>query len=273
MIYILGAMIIFVCVKSVPDTETKIRLKAGDEGQALDTSQIQWIMNPYDEFAVEEALQFRAKHGQGAKVVALSLGPKERATEVLRTALAMGADEGVCIESETFLDSAGTATGLAAAIQAIEPNRENWGWIYTGKVAIDTNQGVGAQMLAACLQLPHVNGIMKSDYTEKGVVVEREGDEGKRWVLQVPCPAVLGATKGLNAPRYVSLPGIMKAKKKPISYKSLEALGFTQEKGQQVRFVDFQLPPTRPAVKMIEGDTSQQVTRLVELLRDEAKVL
>jgi electron transfer flavoprotein beta subunit len=256
-------MNIFVCVKQVPDTETKMKL--GAEG--LDITGVKWILNPYDAHAVEEALKIKAAH-PAAVVHVITLGPKARVTEVLVTALAMGADEGILIDSPASMDTALTARALAKAIQTVgQPNL-----VLTGKLAIDDNQSAVPQMLAEFLAIPHVNGVSKLEFTPENVIAEREIEGGAKEVFRVALPCLIGATKGLNNPRYPSLPGIMKAKKKVLKEFNLEALGINSGEPKTI-YSNFQLPPDRPAAKMMSGDSLAQVKELSRLLREEAKVI
>lgn len=256
-------MNIVVCIKQVPDTETKIQLS----GDRINTQGIKWVMNPYDEFAVEEALKFKALK-PSAVVTAVSLGPKARVSDVLRTALAMGADEALVIDGPDTVDAFVAAKALAKAIQSLGETTI----VYTGKLAIDDNASAVTQMLAENLNLPHATSISKADYTETAVVLEREIEGGAREIIELKLPAVIGANKGLNTPRYASLPGIMKAKKKVIKELSLSDLG-VNEADHKLKYSDFQLPPERPAVKMLEGDSATQAAQLAKLLREEAKVI
>lgn len=256
-------MNIVVCIKQVPDTETKIQVT----GNGINTSGIKWIMNPYDEFAVEEALKLKTLRA-GSTVTVISAGPKARVVESLRTALAMGADEAVVIDTHESIDASTAALALSKAIQQLGPVS----MIFTGKVAIDYGHSITSQMLAQHLGLPHAVGVSKIDYADGACTVEREIEGGAKEVLQLTGPAVIGANKGLNTPRYASLPGIMKAKKKTIKELSLESLGVLAE-SQKTAGKDFVLPADRPAVKMLEGDFKTQAAALVKMLREDAKVI
>ncbi|MCX7977730.1 MAG: electron transfer flavoprotein subunit beta/FixA family protein [Bdellovibrionaceae bacterium] len=256
-------MKIFVCIKQVPDTETKIKLTSS----GIDTSGIKWIMNPYDEFAVEEAIKTRDAN-PGSQLWAITLGPKSRAQEVLRTALAMGADEGILINTNENPDSFTTAKALASAI-----NSEGGGrFIFTGKVAIDDNASSVSQMLAGFLEIPHVTAVSKLQIEGDTIIAHRDVEGGAKEIVQITGPAVIAANKGLNMPRYASLPGIMKAKKKTLKEIELSSLGLDPS-NQKIVYSNWCPPPEKPFVKMLSGDTSAQVSALVSLLRDEAKVL
>ena len=257
-------MKIFVCIKQVPDTETKIKIAADSKG--IDPSAIKWVVNPYDEYAIEEAVKLKEAHS-GSSVTVFTLGPKKRAAEVLRTALAMGADEGVVIDAPETIDPLNTAKALAAAVQ----KEGEYDLILTGKSAIDDNASSVGPMLAQFLGIPHASVVSKLLYTDSVFIAEREVEGGTKEVLQLKGPSLIAATKGLNTPRYASLPGIMKAKKKVLKELDLTSLGLDVKNATD--FVDFRLPPEKPAAKIIGGDTSQQVAELVRLLRDEAKAL
>jgi electron transfer flavoprotein beta subunit len=257
-------MKIFVCVKQVPDTETKIKLKADASG--IDTTGVKWVMNPYDEYAVEEAVKAR-ETGKATSVTVFSVGPKSRIVETLRTALAMGADEAVAIDAPEDLDSSLTAKALAAAMKG----EGEFGAVFTGKLAIDDNLSAVSQMLAESLQIPHTTVVAKLEIGDL-MVAEREIEGGTKEIVQLMRPALIGANKGLNMPRYPSLPGIMKAKKKIIKELTLDGLGLASAQAA-FKHTAFQLPAEKPPVKMLEGDAAAQSKTLATLLRQEAKVL
>ncbi|MBX9765773.1 MAG: electron transfer flavoprotein subunit beta/FixA family protein [Bdellovibrionales bacterium] len=256
-------MNIFVCIKQVPDTETKIKLS----GSGIDTAGIKWVMNPYDEFAVEEALKFKAQNSS-AQIYAITAGPKARVVEVLRTALAMGTDEAVVVDAPENLDSFSAAKLLAKAIQSVGPAH----LVYTGKLAIDDNQASTSQIIAEFLGLPHVTVVSKIEYQGTSVTVEREIEGGTKEILQVNGPVVLAANKGLNTPRYPSLPGIMKAKKKAIKELDSAAMGL-EGSDKKISYTQYALPKDRPEAKLLAGDVKTQASMLAKLLREEAKVI
>lgn len=257
-------MKIFVCLKQVPDTETRIQVKGDKSG--IEEAGIKWVMNPYDEFAVEEALKVKDSKG-GGTVTVISVGPKARVSEALRTAMAMGADDAIVIDTNEPLDSFWTAKALATAIQ----KEGAFDLVFGGKLAIDDNAASVPQILAEFLNVPHVTVVSKLTM-DSGVTAEREIEGGAREVFSVQGPCVIAANKGLNTPRYASLPGIMKAKKKPLKEIALADLNIDAGK-TKTRLKDFQLPPDKPAVKMLAGDSAAQAKELVRLLMDEAKVL
>jgi electron transfer flavoprotein beta subunit len=248
---------IAVCIKRVPDTETRIRI--GGDGVSIDEAGVKFIINPYDEFAVEEALQRRDKAG-GGEVVVIAVGP-DAAQETLRSALAMGADRGVLLKAERIpADALAVAKALAAELKD-----GGYDLILFGKMAVDDyNHGVGP-MVAELLDLPCVTAISKLELEGGTGVAEREIEGGVE-VVEFALPAVLTAEKGLNTPRYPALKGIMAAKKKPIDAKPA-ALGESR-----VAVTALGLPPERKAGRIL-GEGPDVVPELVRLLRTEAKVL
>jgi electron transfer flavoprotein beta subunit len=258
-------MKVFVCIKQIPDSESKIKVKSDSNG--IDSTGIKWVMNPYDEFAVEESIKLR-ESGKATSVTVLSLGPKARVVETLRTALAMGADDAIVIDAPEDLDPSATAKALAGAIKA----EGEYKFILTGKVSLDDNAASVSQMIAEHLNIPHSTVISKLELSDSIAIVEREIEGGTREVVQLTLPAVVGANKGLNLPRYASLPGIMKAKKKPVKELTLEMAGASVS-DIRVRHINFQLPPEKPPVKILSGDAASQAGELVKLLHEEAKVL
>lgn len=257
-------MKLFVCIKQVPDTETKIKIAADSKG--IDTSSIKWIVNPYDEYAIEEAVKLKEAN-PGSTVTVFTVGPKKRAGEVLRTALAMGADEGVVIDSPEMIDPLNTAKALAAAMK----QEGGFDLILAGKSAIDDNASSVGPMLAQLLNIPHCSVVAKLSVASEMLTAEREVEGGSKELVQIQLPGLVTATKGLNTPRYASLPGIMKAKKKVL--KELDLAGLGIENKSVCTLTNFRLPAEKPAAKILSGAVDQQVTELVHLLRDEAKAL
>jgi electron transfer flavoprotein beta subunit len=250
-------MKIAVCIKRVPDSET--RVKIASNGKSLDEAGVKFVLNPYDEFAVEEALQRKEKAGAG-EVAVVCLGPAA-AQETIRTALAMGADRGVLLQTDTVpADGYVTARALAAELKP-----GGWDLILFGKMAIDdSNQQVGP-MVAELLGLPCVTAVAHLEIDGSKGVAERE-IEGGIEVVEFPLPAVLTADKGLNEPRYPALKGIMAAKKKPLEVKPVQ-LG-----AGALEVVALTPPPERKEGKIV-GEGPGAVPELVRLLREEAKVL
>jgi electron transfer flavoprotein beta subunit len=254
---------IVACVKQVPDTEAQIKVKP--DGSGIEEGGIKWVMNPYDEFGVEEALRLKEKNGGDVTIV--SIGP-QRAMETIRTALAMGADKGIHICDPVFdgADAFATASALTAAIKGIP-----YDIIFCGQRAIDDDSGQVSAILAELLGIPQVTVVTKLEFAGGAVKVIRP-IEGAQLLIECPLPCVVSAQKGLNEPRYASLPGIMKAKKKPVDVKDAAALGVTVAANAKVaRFVP---PPARAAGKIICGDDpAVKAAELARLLREEAKVI
>jgi electron transfer flavoprotein beta subunit len=254
---------IVVCIKQVPDTETQIKI-AGD-GKSIATDDIKWVMNPYDEFGVEEAL--RIQKDKGGQVTVVGVGPK-RVTESLRTALAMGADKAILVEDDKLYgaDPLAIAKILAAVIGPLTPDL-----VFLGQRAVDDDAGLVGSALAEFLGLPSLTVITKVELGE-GTVKAVRPIEGQTLVLEASLPAVITTQKGLNEPRYASLPGIMKAKKKPLETKTLADLGL--DGAGKVEIVALTPPPARAAGKTVGGETPQELAaNLARCLRDEAKVI
>jgi len=259
-------MKIVVCIKQVPDTEARIRI--GPEGKAILETDLNWIVSPYDEFAIEEALRLKEK--QGGEVVLVTAGP-DRAQSALRTGLAMGADSAVHVKDPLLeaTDTLGTARALAAAIKTLAP----FDLVLTGQQGVGEDNSQVPGLLAELLDLPQVTVAVKIEVQEGKAAVEREV-EGAHETWETQLPAVLSAQKGLNEPRYASLKGIMAAKKKTIEVKDAAALGLDASAlAPRAKVVAMELPPARPAVRMIEGDADTQVKELLRLLHEEANVI
>ena len=214
-------------------------------------------------------MQLRSKKSSSA-VTAISFGPKLRVIKALQTALAMGVDQAVCITDDQshigLTDSLTVAKLLFQCIKKTGP----FDLIFMGKAAIDDNQSAIVSMLAGLLNIPHASCVSKLEYHEKSVVLERDIEKGAKEVIEIQLPAIIGTTKGLNNPRYATLPGIMKAKKKPLIEMASSSLDVDTEK---IKYTDFRLPSERPVVQMMKGDVTEQVTELVRLLKYEEKVL
>jgi len=259
-------MKIIVCVKQVPDTETRVKIAAS--GAGIEEDGINWVVSPYDEFAIEEALRIR--EAKGGEVVLLGLGP-ERVQTALRNGLAMGADSAVHLKDPLFdaADTLGVARALAAAIKGIG----GFDLVLTGQQGVGGDNGQVPGLLAELLDLPQVTMAVKLELQDGRALVERE-IEGARETWETALPAVLSAQKGLNEPRYANLKGIMAAKKKTIDVKDASALGLDAASlAPRTRVVAMELPPARPAVKMIQGDPETQAKELFRLLHEEAKVI
>lgn len=257
-------MNIYVCIKQVPDTETKIKLNADNSG--IDTAGIKWIMSPYDEFAVEEALRLREKNA-GSTVTVLSAGPV-RVVEAIRTALAMGADHALHVELPETADNNLAAKALAGALK----KEEKVDIVFTGKEAIDDGAAQTSQLIAEHFGMSYVTVVLGIEYGASSVKCRREIEGGAIELVEAQMPVLIAAQKGLNEPRYASLPNIMKAKKKEVKALKMADVGVS-EADQKIRFKNYQLPPPKQAGKKIAGDPATQAKELVRLLREEAKVI
>lgn len=262
-------MKIAVLIKQVPSSEAKIRV--GGDGSSIDGDGVELVVNPYDEFAMEAALQ--AKEKFGGEVVAIGLGG-EKLEEALRQCLALGADQAIVLRDPGFVgsDSLGTARILAAALRPLAPDL-----VLAGKLAIDQENGAVGVMVAELLDLPHVAVATELEWIDEAHCRVGREIEGGAETLEVTLPAVLTANKGLNEPRYASLKGIMMAKKKPMEVKDAAALGIDAATvgaaGAFARVVKMAPPPERVAGRVLQGDAQQMVAELVQLLKNEAKVL
>ncbi len=250
-------MNIAVFVKRVPDTESTIKIT--DDGKGIDKSGLSFVLNPYDEFAVEEALRIKEKKGAG-EVVAVSLGPAE-VKETIRSALAMGADRAIhALTPEFPEDPLVTARGLVSAIEG-----ESFDLLFFGKQGVDNDNAVVGTLVAEILGLPSVSIVTKLEVTDDGLTARREIAGGEE-IVKLPIPAVVTAQKGLNEPRYASLKGIMAAKKKEIAEKEISP------DAPALEVVSIEYPPERTEGKIV-GEGPEAIDDLLKLLREEAKVL
>jgi electron transfer flavoprotein beta subunit len=252
-------------LKQVPDTETLIKIA----GTTIATEGIKWVINPYDEFAVEEAIRQKEKMNAGA-VTIVSLGP-DRTIESIRTALAMGADNAIHINDGGYYDKAdpfATASVLAAAIKGL-----TYDAVFLGKQAVDDDASQVPAMLGELLGIPVVTQVLKFEVAaDKSKATVNREIEGGHMVVEVPLPAVFSAQKGLNEPRYASLPGIMKAKKKPVDVKNAAGLGVSS--GPMTVIKEMSLPPARQAGKIITGDDAKaKAAALAKALHEEVKII
>ena len=244
-----------VCINHVPDTAAKINIAA--DGKAIDKSGITFVLNPYDEYAVEECLRLKEKNT--GEVIAVSLGG-ETHKETLRKALAMGVDKAVLLKDESPRDSFSVALALADYLKKISPDI-----IFFGKQSVDSDSAAVGTMVAEMLGLPSVSVIVKLEIANNMAVVDREIEGGKE-KFQTTLPAVFTAQKGLNEPRYPSLKGIMSAKSKPI-----EEIAPVPAQ-LKVEVVALRKPPSKNAGKIVGTDIGA-VPELVRLLHEEAKVI
>jgi len=250
-------MKLFVCVNQVPDTET--RVKVGPDRKTIDRSEINLILNPYDEFAVESALQLKDR--TGAEITYVSVGGDSN-KEVIRKALAMGGDKGLLIKTENAGDSYSVASLIAAALKDSGADI-----VFFGKQSIDYDDSAVGVMAAEMLGMPSASVVVKVDVNEneKKVVCEREIEGGKETVeLTMPC--VITAQKGLNEPRYPSLKGIMAAKTKPIQEIAPQVIDPLTD------VIEIRKPGAKQPGRII-GTDKTAVPELVRLLHEEAKII
>ena len=250
-------MLQVVCIKQVPDTETRVRVAA--DGRTLDPAGVTWIINPYDEFALEAALQLKEELGAG-EIVVVTLGAAG-VQSAIRSALAMGADRAIHLKSDAPApDSLAVARALAGVITGLDP-----GIVWLGKQAVDDDAAQVGPKLAELLGLPGATLVAKFELDGQVAKVERE-IEGGLEVVEVPLPAVLTTDKGLNQPRFASLKGIMAAKKKTIEERPVD-LG-----APNLELLALELPPARAAGRIV-GEGAAAVPELVRVLREEAKAI
>ena len=260
-------MEIVVLLKQVPATESLVKI--ADDGVSIKTDDIKFVMNPYDEIAVEEAL--RIKEAQEGKVTIISVGT-DKTVEAIRTALAMGADAGILINDPDAqgCDALGTARILATVLKDIP-----YDLIIAGQRAVDDDHYQVGGAVAEILGIPGISMVIKEEIADGKIKCHRSIDGGTA-VLEAPLPALFTTQRGLNEPRYASLPGIMKAKKKPLDTKTLADIGLDSGKlGESVTVIKaMQFPPEREGGRIVEGETAQEKdVELAKLLHEEAKVI
>ena len=244
-----------VCINHVPDTAAKITIAS--DGKNIDKAGITFILNPYDEYAIEECLRLKEKNT--GEVIAISLGGDSH-KETLRKALAMGVDKAVLLKDDSPRDSFAVARALADYLKEISADV-----IFFGKQSVDSDDAAVGTMVAEMLGLPSVSVAVKLEITNGTATAEREIEGGKEKV-QISLPAVFTAQKGLNEPRYPSLKGIMSAKNKPIEEKTPTPVQVKTE------VLAMRKPPSKNAGKIIGTDVNA-VPELVRLLHEEAKVI
>ena len=258
---------IFVFVKKVPDTESKIRID--HEANSVIEEGLSFVINPYDEYAIEEALQL--KEAAGATVTVFSVGSDE-SIPILKKALAMGADEAVLLKD----DLAEPYDGLRCAriiVQALKTKYSDYNLLLFGKQSVGADNSQVPSMVAELLGLPQVNVVTKLEINGNTGSAHRE-IEGAVEKVAFSLPAVLSAQKGLNEPRYETLKGIMAAKKKDIPVVEVQALGLDEDfLASHLELIEMESPPPREAGKVIEEEPDVAAKKIVAYLREEAKVL
>ena len=250
-------MNIIVPIKQVPDTGLALRIKDNQ----LEESSLKWTLSPYDEFALEESLKLKTQ--LGGKLFVISLGP-ERAKEALLTGLALGADEAIHLITKQKIpsDPLSTAETLAKSIQKLP----DISLVFCGKLSSDLNNFAVPQMLAQILNFPFITNVNQLEYKEEGFLLKRESGAGLEELLKAKLPVLISADKGLNQPRYPSLPGIMKAKRKPFHSETVDL-------SPKFQIKTLSPPPEKSAPQMIEGSPQEQVDQLVSILKEKEKLL
>ena len=247
-------------IKQVPDTGIALRIR--EDAKGLEEGAIKWVLNPYDEFALQEALRLKAE--LGGRVLVVTVGP-ECAKETLLSALALGADEAHhLILPQPLFDPLKTAVLLAEKIKIL-----SFSLILCGKLATDTNDFAVPQMLAGALGLPFVTNVNRLENKDNHLTLTRECAAGRQEVVESDLPLLVSADKGLNEPRYPTLAGIMKAKTKPFHTEAVEML----QEESRFRLLKLEPPSERPAPQMISGSPDEQVAQLIQILKEKEKLL
>ncbi len=260
-------------IKYVPESTAAIKVKA--DGSGIEQAGVKFVMNPFCEFAVEAALQFKEKNAAAAaEITALTLGPAA-AVDVVRTAFAMGVDHGVHLCDPLFdgLDDLGVARVIAAAVKD-----RNFDLIFAGKHAIDYDRGQVGPALAELLNLPHVGAVTAIEWgSDFKSATARRRIEGAEEVVEIKLPALFTIEKGYVEPRYPSLPGLMKAKKRPVDVLNSSALGLSAAdlggENWSTKMDGFAPPPPRPPGRIIAGEPEQAAADLIRILREEEKLI
>ena len=262
-------MDIVVLLKQVPSTESLVGIS--ENGTSVKTDDVKWVINPYDEFAVEEAPRLKEANNGSGSITILSVG-REKAVEAIRAALAMGADKGILINDPEAIDcdGLGFAKILAAAIKSM-----TFDLIIAGQRAVDGDNYLVGSAVAEFLDIPSVNMVIKEEIADGKIKCHRTV-EGGVVVMEASLPALITTQRGLNEPRYASLPGIMKAKKKPLEIKTLKDIGLdASDLGPPMtKVVSLKYPPERNRAEIIEGETAADKAKaLVKILHETARVV
>jgi len=248
-------MKILVCISKVPDTTTKINV--GEDKKSIDSKGVKYILNPYDEFAIEEGL--RIKEQKGAEVTVLTVGDESN-QDILRTALAMGADNAVIIKVNQDFDSFQVANNIANYAKKYNPDL-----ILLGRQSIDFDSFQVPSLLSTILDFPSVSVVSKLTIDSNKIIAERDIEGGKE-IVETSIPCIISTQKGINEPRYPKLPDIMKAKKK-----NIEEFPF-ENTNKYVEILSLQLPDKKRVGKIV-GDSESEIQEIVSLLHNEAKII
>ncbi len=264
-------MKILVVIKQVPDSTTKIKI--GPDGEDIERSGVKMVVDPFDEFAIEQAVQLKEKRSDMEAVTALIMGPAG-CSEALRTALAVGADDALHLQDDAFeqLDELQRAATIAAVIKD-----DGYALVFRGKQEIDLDAGQLGPALAEALGWPHVGAATRFEMAEDGKTFSANRRiEGADEVVEVQLPALVTCEKGLCEMRYPSLPNLMKAKRKPVkTLTAADVPGFAEVTAAVggARMHQFTPPPARPPGKILKGEAAETAKELVRLLREEAKAI
>ncbi len=263
-------MHIVVLIKQVPESEAMVRVHADGSGMEIED---RYCLNFFDSLAVEEALRIKEQLG-GGTVTAITFG-SQKSIEVLRTAIAMGADDAILLADPAFAsgDEYATAKALAAALKQLD-----YDLIFCGREAFDDCSGIVGPMVAEFLGIPHITSVIKVDISagKDAAIVERQVENGKE-LIKAPLPVLLAAQKGLNEPRVPQVMGVMKAARAEIKQLDLAVLCLLPsevgQEGSREEIVRYHRPPARPPVIMIPGPAADAVRQLVQCLKEEAKII
>ena len=263
-------MRILAIVKHVPDSAATIKVLP--DGSGIDQTGLKLVVDPFDEFGVELAVQLREKGKDVSEIVALTLGP-DKASEALRVALAMGCDSGIHINDAAF-ESMNELFAAQVIAEAIKKDEAGFDLIVCGKYNIDLDAGAFGPALAEYLGLPHVGAVQGFELADDGKHFEaRRRIEGAEEVIECDLPVLLTLEKGFVEPRYPSLPNLMKAKKKPVKILTSSDLSADESVKAGTQFVSIAPPPPRPECKFVEGEPEEMAKELARVLREEAKVI
>lgn len=263
-------MKILIIVRQVPDS--RATLKIATDGRQIETASVKFVCNPFDEYAIEQAVTLKETRSDVEEIVVASIGIDE-SNQAIRTALAMGADRGiqVCDSSFDSHDEIFLAEALAVAIRQ-QP--DSFDLILCGKQAIDTDSGEFGPALAEFLDLPHVGATVRLEIPAEGTSLRAHRRiEGAEEIVESPLPALVTCEKGLNEPRFTSLPNLMKAKKKPVEMMTKDDLPGFDMASARTTLVELSPPASRPACTFLDGEPQQMAQELVRLLHEEAKVI
>ena len=252
---------ILVCLKQVPHKDARLDLRS--DGSWIQDDNIKFEINAYDQYALEEALRLKDKGD--AEVVVATIGP-DRASQSLRTALGMGADRAIHIWDDALAstDSLGIAKALAAVAKS-----ENFDLIFTGLMSDDANYGLTGPMLAELLGIPHITSVVKTDFKNGEIEVERELEGGALEVASIPQPCLLAVQTGINEVRYASLKGIMQAKKKPFDKKTLGDLGLDAGSvAPKAQIEKVYSPPKGEGAELVQGTPEEAASQIVTKIKE-----